>query len=62
MQSKAGEYRAKAQGCQDSAASARDPEIKRQFEELAGQWWAMANQVEQQKSTRPKTGTPFSGS
>jgi hypothetical protein len=50
LQSKADEYRAKAQGCKESAASARDPEIKKQFEELAQQWWAMAQQIEQQRS------------
>lgn len=46
MQTKADEYRARAQECVERAASARHPEIKRQFEELARQWWEMATRVE----------------
>ena len=49
MQSRADEYRAKALECKESAASARDPDIKRQFEELARQWWQMASLIERQK-------------
>ena len=50
MQTKADEYRAKAQECIENAASARHPEIKRQFEELARQWWEMATQVDRMRA------------
>ena len=50
MQSKADEYRAKAQECKETAASTRDPDIKKQFQVLAQQWWAMAQQIERQQS------------
>jgi hypothetical protein len=50
MQTKALEYRAKAHECIERAASARHPEIKRQFEDLARQWWEMATQLERQQA------------
>jgi hypothetical protein len=46
MSSKADKYRAKAVECTESAAKARDPYVRAQFQELARQWWEMAEQVE----------------
>ena len=45
MSAKADEYRLKAAVCEKNAGEATDPNIKRQWEELAIQWHYMANQA-----------------
>jgi hypothetical protein len=44
--SKADEYRAKAEECEQQAASAHDPQIKAQLRDLAGQWSELAMTAE----------------
>jgi len=44
--SKADEYRAKAEECEQQAASAHDPQIKAQLRDLAGQWRKLAMTAE----------------
>jgi hypothetical protein len=46
MASQAEDYRAKAVKCEMGAASALDPHVKSQFEDLARQWRALAAQAE----------------
>jgi hypothetical protein len=55
VSSRAEEYRAHANECDRRAATARDPEVKSQFDELARQWREMANQIDRMFSgiTRP---------
>jgi hypothetical protein len=49
MQAKALGYLLRADECERRAAAARDPEIRRQYEDLARQWREMAAQVERQR-------------
>jgi hypothetical protein len=46
MSLRSDDYRARAAECQERAKVARDPEVRRQFEELAHQWAEMAVQDE----------------
>jgi hypothetical protein len=46
---RADEYRAQAAECLRHANQARDPETKRQYEELARQWQLMAERAEKQQ-------------
>jgi hypothetical protein len=48
MSPRADEYRARAVQCEERAKRARDPEVKRQYQELAHQWLEMANQADRQ--------------
>ena len=43
---RAEQYRAKAQECAQRAKTARDPEAKRTYEDLARQWLGLAEQAE----------------
>jgi hypothetical protein len=38
------EYRARARECETRAAQVHDPEVRRQFQDLARQWDQMADQ------------------
>jgi hypothetical protein len=40
------DYRERARQCERYAKEARDPEVRRQYEELARQWTEMANQAD----------------
>jgi hypothetical protein len=40
------EFRARAAECSELARRVRDPEIKRQYEEMARQWLELAEQTE----------------
>jgi hypothetical protein len=40
------QYRAKAQECAESAKLARDPETKRQYEDMARQWLELAERTD----------------
>ena len=53
--SRAEEYRGHANECDQRAATARNSEVRSQFEELARQWREMANQIDRMFSgiTRP---------
>jgi hypothetical protein len=44
--SKAEKYRATADACDEAAAKSHDPEVKRQYLELAVQWRDLAKQAE----------------
>jgi hypothetical protein len=46
MPSKADKYRAKAQECETQAERAPDPDIKRQYKEMAVQWRRLAEAAE----------------
>jgi hypothetical protein len=46
MQSRSEEFRAHAAECRKLASGIRDPEVKRQYEELARQWIELAEQAE----------------
>jgi hypothetical protein len=46
MMTKADEYRAKALECERMARNARDPEAKRQLQDLAFEWRQMADQAD----------------
>jgi hypothetical protein len=37
-------YRAKAAECEQRSKNALDPDVQREFAELARQWWALAEQ------------------
>jgi hypothetical protein len=50
MSEKSAEFRGKAALCEQSARQARDPEVKRQFEELARSWQQLAEQADRVKS------------
>jgi DNA primase len=46
MQSRSKEFHAHAAECRELASRIRDPEVKRQYEELARQWVELAEQAE----------------
>jgi hypothetical protein len=46
LPSKSNEYRAIAAECTQEAQKKRDPELKRLYEELAGDWMTLAEQAE----------------
>ena len=46
MQPRSKEFRAHAAECRELARRIRDPEVKRQYEELARQWVELAEQAE----------------
>jgi hypothetical protein len=46
LRSKSKEYRAIAAECAQEAKHKRDPELKRLYEELAGDWKTLADQAE----------------
>jgi hypothetical protein len=48
MSERSNDYRTRAVQCEELAKQARDPEIRRQFEELARQWSEMAGQADRQ--------------
>jgi hypothetical protein len=48
MQSRSEEFRAHATECRELASRIRDPEVKRQYEELARQWLELAELTERQ--------------
>jgi hypothetical protein len=48
LSSRADHYQAKAAECEQKAKEAREPEVKRDFAELARQWCSLANQAERQ--------------
>ncbi len=50
--SKADEYRAKAEECEQQAASAHDSQIKAQLRDLAQQWRKLAMTAEDNKQIR----------
>jgi hypothetical protein len=49
MQSRSEEFRAHATECRELANRIRDPEVKRQYEELARQWLELADLTERQR-------------
>jgi len=49
MQSRSEEFRAHAVECRELASRIRDPEVKRQYEELARQWLELAEQAERRR-------------
>jgi hypothetical protein len=62
----AGHYRTKAAECEQKAKKARDPEVKRDFFELARQWREVAEQIERdgmdldwRRSWRPHSSSAF---
>ena len=57
MASRAEEYRGHANECDQRAATARDSEVRSQFEELARQWREMANQIDRMFSGYNKAVT-----
>jgi hypothetical protein len=48
LSSKADHYQAKAAECEQKAKQAHEPEVKRDFAELARQWCSLAEQAERQ--------------
>ena len=46
MPTRAEQYRVKAQECAQRAMTARDPEAKRAYEDLARQWLDLAKRAE----------------
>jgi len=49
MQSRSEEFRAHAAECRELANRIRDPEVKRQYEELARQWLELAEHAERHR-------------
>lgn len=52
MSEKTEEFRSKAALCAHTARQARDPDVKRQFEELARSWLELAEQVDRANSSQ----------
>lgn len=50
MQSRSEEFHAHAAECRQLASHVRDPELRRQYEELARQWLELAEQAERRRS------------
>ena len=46
MRSKFDEYRARGREAEMHATLANDPEVKRQFDDIARQWFELADRVE----------------
>ena len=46
MPSRQEEFRARAAECEELAKQARDPEVKRQYEDLARQWRELADRAD----------------
>jgi hypothetical protein len=53
MASRCDEYRIKAIECIEHAARARDPEAKRTFQDLAHDWWQLAEQNDKAAAAHP---------